>query len=243
MPPPAHDLERAWLQQAHHHQRALAAATQQTAALLAALHYSRCLAWRCGLAPWHALLARARQQAAAADALADRLLLQRALEAWRSRRVAAQWLGVARDACAAAAARRCHQRSLQRRALKALQQHAAWARSLARLPAHRAAAGALCGWRLVAAAALAQAQCQEAAADAHRSDTLCRQALGAWQAGATRQRRERLAAKRVDDKWQSVQAMLVDARKQRQAREAAGGGATSGWSSGENSFDPNSLLF
>ena len=237
-----HDLERAWLQQGQARQRALAAAAARTATLLAATHYSRCLAWRCGLAPWRALLARAQQQAAAAQALHARLLAARALEAWRRRRQAAAWLGIAQDACSMAAARRCRQRSLQRRTLAALQQHAAWNRGLARLPATAAAARALRAWRSLAAAARLHAQRQEAAADAHYCSVQRRRALGAWRLGAARQRRERLAAKRVDEKWSRVQAMLAAARKQRQAREEAEGGGGSGWSSAENSFDPNSLF-
>ena len=235
-------LERRWEQQEEAHRRALAVAVARTAALLAAVHYSRSLAHRRGWEPWRAALAHSQQHIAAADTLHARNLLARALEAWRRCRMATAWLALASEACMAAMARRFHQQALQRHALSALQQHALWARSLACLHVAHLAAAALHCWRQQAAVARQHMQRTTAAAAAHCARCLRRRALGAWRKGAVAQRRERLAARRLDDKWGTVQQMLAEAREQRRRKQQLEEQGSSGWSSAENSFDPNTLF-
>lgn len=254
-------LERRWATTAASRQAQLEALLLRTAALAAALHYSRCLAWRWGLAPWRALLQRARDMEAAALALAAKHRMQRALQAWQHCRQAALWQAAAAEACATAAARRQRQRALLTRGMVALAQHASWARGLAHCHNARLVGAALGCWRAAAAQAAAEVQQRGAEAAGHWARGACRRALAAWRRGVVRCRQERLVKQRREQRWGAVQQYLAEHRAAKQAAAAAcaaagkGGGSGGGGSacsvlslqpslsSPENSFDPNGIFF
>lgn len=206
----------------------LEAVAARAADLLAAVHYSRSLALRCGLAPWRALLHSAQQQAAAAYALRRRSLAAAALAAFQRCRHAAVWRTVMAEACAAAGARRLHQHALLRRGLAALCRHAQWVRTdLPALHAARLRAAAWHSWRQLAAATAQQARlrCARAAAHCHRG--LLRRALRAWQRGASACKKERLVEQRRQQRWTTVERYLAEHRAAKSAG-AAGGAAEAG---------------
>lgn len=239
-------LERRWAAKEQARLARLQALLSRHASLLATMHYSRHLAARCGLNPWRALVQRRREQAAAADALHARYLLQRALAAWQRLQQAVAWRAVGKEACALAAPRRLRHASLQLRALTALRQHAHWCRrSLPLLHASHLRSMALRSWRSQAQAAAQRTREGLAAAAAHADASLCRSAVGAWQQGARRLRTERLVAQRTEQRWGEVQRYLAEA-KQRQERERAAQAAKDGADGGRGGArgaDENSSLW
>ncbi len=202
----------------------LDAAAARAATLLAVVHFSRSLAVRCGWAPWRALMHRAQQQAADADALRRRSLAAATLAAFQRCRHAAVWRAVAAEACAAAQARRLHHEMLQRRSLAALRRHRHWVQTaLPALHSARLLAAAWRSWRQLAAAAAQGARLQAARAVAHAHCNLLRRSLHAWQSGAAACSKERLVDQRRQQRWADVQHYLAEHRAAKSA--AAAGGA------------------
>ena len=202
----------------------LDAAAARAATLLAVVHFSRSLAVRWGWAPWRALIHRARQQAAEADALRHRSLAAATLAAFQRCRHAAVWRAVAAEACAAAHARRLHQQALQSRALAALRRHRHWVQTaLPALHSARLLAAAWSSWCQLAAAAAQGARLRAARAIAHAHRSLLRRTLRAWQRGATACSKERLVDQRRQQRWVEVERYLAEHRAAKSA--AAAGGA------------------
>ena len=204
----------------------LQAAAARTAALLAAIHYSRSLALRCGWAPWRALMHRMQQQSAAADALRRRSLAAGALAAFQRCRHVAAWRSVAAEACATAAAWQLHQQTLQRHALAALRNHTQWVQTA--VPAMHAArlqAAAWCSWRQLAATAAQQLRLQTAHAAAHFHRNVLRGMLCAWQRGAAACKTERLVEQRRQQRWATVERYLAEHRAAKGASMAVTGAA------------------
>lgn len=241
-------LERRWAAEQAARLAALAAAAVAAARLLAAVHRSRRLALQ-GLSAWAAAVQQRRQAEEEGDAVCARRRLRHALHAWQRCRAAAAWRGLAADACAVASAQQQHHRALQRRALAALKQQVAWARSLPSLHAAHLALAALRCWRSTAAEQAGITRQLQATATAFSSRGLARRALGAWRQGAAACRRERLVAQRKERRMGDVSRYLAEHRAAKAAAAAAQGGsgevlAADGSSltppsSAENSFDPN----
>lgn len=239
-------LERRWTAEAQAHVARLEALLARHSALLAAMHYSRGVAWRWGWAPWKSLLQQVRDQTAAGQRLHSRHCLCRALAAWAQAHQVAAWQAVGRDACAMAGARRQRQHALLRCALAVLQRRMAWARCLPQQRARRLAVRALRIWRQQATAAKLQLQLLLAAAARHSACRTRRRALAAWQLGAARCRQELVVAARREQRWDTVQRYLQERRQAKAAKQGSGYGDEQllrGQSSGENSFNPNAIFF
>ena len=240
-------LERRWAAEAQARLQRLEGLVRQHAALLAAVHYSRSVAWRWGWAPWRELMAQARQQVAAAEALHRRCRMASALAAWLRCRQAATWRVLAADACAAAVARQHRHHTLARHALAALQNEVRWAKGLPQQHTAWVAAAAIRSWRQLAAMARHRTRQQLASAQCHDAARTCRRALEAWRQGAGRCRQERLVERRREQRWGQVQQYLAEHRESKKRQQGTAGGsappppppAGSSLSSAENSLDPN----